>query len=45
MMGHVNGGGLMSAGQFPENKYPIIDDSMVGELSEMKESVSTEQNY
>jgi hypothetical protein len=40
MMGHGNGGGLMSAGQFPENKYPIIDDSRVVNCRKRK-TVST----
>jgi len=26
MMGHGNGGGLMSVGQFPNSEYPINDD-------------------
>jgi hypothetical protein len=39
MMGHGNGGGLMSVGQFSEKGYPIIDDSMAGELSEKKDSI------
>jgi hypothetical protein len=39
MMGHGNGGGLMSVGKFLENQYPIIDDSMVGELKEKKDSI------
>jgi len=39
MMGHGNGSGLMSVGQFPEDEYSIIDYSMVGELSEKKGSI------
>ena len=39
MMGHGNGSGLMSVGQFPEDEYSIIDYSMVGELMEKKDSI------
>ena len=39
MMGHGNGSGLMSVGQFPEDEYSIIDYSMVGELREKENSI------
>jgi hypothetical protein len=38
MMGHGNGSGLMSVGQFP-GEYSIIDYSMVGELCEKENSI------
>ena len=39
MMGHGNGYGLMSVGQFPKEEHTIIDDSMVGEFLEKKDSI------
>ena len=39
MMGHGNGSGLMSVGQFPQDEYSIIDDSMVDDLREKKGSM------
>ena len=39
MMGHGNGFGLMSVGQFPNSEYGIIDYSMVGELREKENSI------
>jgi hypothetical protein len=39
MIGHGNGYGLMPVGQFPENKYPIVDDSLVCELREKQDSI------
>jgi len=39
MMGHGNGSGLMSVGQFPDDGYSIIDDSMVDFLWEKEDSI------
>ena len=39
MMGHGNGSGLMSIGQFSEDEYSIIDYSMVGDLWEKENSI------
>lgn len=39
MMGHGNGSGLMSVGQFSGDEYSIIDYSMVGELWEKENSI------